>query len=236
MKEEAGSVLGGLHRSRLASTLVVAQISLSLLLLVSAGPFVRSVQNAQQCNPGFDPDRVLLASFDLLPTGYTRADGVEFDRQLLARVEALPGVESATLADSVPLCFANHTSIIAPEGYVPQPHEAMEIGRAYVGPEYLRTMRIPLVAGRDVTTHDNRESQAVAVINQALAERYWPGQTALGKRIRAHDRWFTVVGVAQNVKWLSLKTWPGARRIPCAAPSWASWLSRGWVPNFVVGA
>lgn len=205
MKEEAGSVSGGLHRSRLASTLVVAQVSLSLLLLVCAGLFARSFQNAQRCNPGFNPERVLLASFNLLSTGCSKAGGVEFDRQLLAKVQALPGVESATLADSVPLCFANHTSITAPEGYVPQPHEAMEIGRAYVGPHYLRTMRIPLVAGRDLTAHDDRDSQPVAVINQALAERYWPGQNALGKRIRAQDTWFTVVGVAQNIKWASLQ-------------------------------
>jgi predicted permease len=201
LNEEAGSVSSSLHKSRLASTLVVAQISLSMLLLVCAGLFIRSLQQAQRIDPGFDPSHVLLVSFDLLPAGYSAAEGREFDRQLLTKLETLPGVESATLADSVPLCFVNHTSIIDPEGYVSRPHESMEIGRAYVGPNYLRTMRIPLISGRDLSLRDLRQTQEVVVINQAMAERYWPGQDVLGKRIQTEGRSWTVVGISRNFKW-----------------------------------
>ncbi len=204
LKEEVGSISGSLRKSRLANTLVVAQITLSMLLLICAGLFIRSLQQAQRINPGFDPNRVLLVHFDLLPAGYSTAEGREFDRQMLARIENLPGVESATLADSVPLCYINHTSIINPEGYKARPHESLEIGRAYAGPNYLRTLRIPLISGRDFSPRDNSESPEVAIINQALAERYWPGQDALGKRLEVEGRWWIVAGITKNFKWDSL--------------------------------
>jgi len=204
LKEEAGSVSGGLHKSRLASALVVAQISLSLLLLICAGLFTRSFQKAQQSDPGFDPNHVLLASYELSPAGYSEADGIQFDRQLLAKLEAMPGVESATLADFSPLSFTLHTDYVQPDGYVPQPHESMEIGRALVGPNYLRTLRTPLIAGRDFTDSDTAQSQHVAIVNQALVDRFWPGQDAIGKRIHTRGEWFTIVGVARNAKYRRL--------------------------------
>src|SRR6266568_4442453 len=99
LKEEAGSVMGGLHKSRLASALVVAQIALSLLLLICAGLFTRSLRNSQLLDPGFNPDPVLLFSYELGPSGYSEAKSIEFDRQLLPKLEALPGVVSAAIAD-----------------------------------------------------------------------------------------------------------------------------------------
>jgi predicted permease len=204
LKEEAGSVSGGLHKSRLASGLVVAQISLSLLLLICAGLFTRSLQNAQRSDPGFDPNRVLLASYELGPAGYSEAAGIGFDRKLLAKLEALPGVESVTLADFSPLSFTLHADSVEPEGYVPRLHESMEIDRANAGPNYFRTMRTPLIAGRDFTPQDSEKSQPVAIVNQVLVDRYWPGQDAIGKRIRTFGQWFTVVGVARNGKYRRL--------------------------------
>jgi predicted permease len=204
LKEEAGSVSGGLHKSRLASGLVVAQISLSLLLLICAGLFTRSLQNAQRSDPGFDPNRVLLASYELGPAGYSEAPGIGFDRKLLAKLEALPGVESVTLADFSPLSFTLHADSVEPEGYVPRLHESMEIDRANAGPNYFRTMRTPLIAGRDFTPQDSEKSQPVAIVNQVLVDRYWPGQDAIGKRIRTFGQWFTVVGVARNGKYRRL--------------------------------
>jgi predicted permease len=201
LKEEAGSVSGGFHKSRLASALVVAQISLSLLLLICAGLFTRSFQKAQEADPGFDPNHVLLASYELLPAGYSEADGMVFHRQLLAKLEALPGVESATLADFSPLSFTIHTDYVQPDGYVPQPHESMEIGRAIVGPNYFRTMRTPLISGRDFTARDTAQAQPVAVVNQALVDRYWPGQDAIGKRVQTRGQSFTIIGVARNGKY-----------------------------------
>jgi len=148
LKDEALSTSGGLSKSRLTGSLVIAQIALSLLLLTCAGLFVRSLQNAQNSTLGFDPNHVLLTTYDLDPVGYTGTTGSEFDRQLLARVKALPGVQSATLADFAPLNFTIHSDFVQPEGYVPRPHESMEVDRGQVGPGYLETLRTPLIASR----------------------------------------------------------------------------------------
>ncbi|MGD1156368.1 MAG: ABC transporter permease [Terriglobia bacterium] len=204
LKEEAGSMTAGLHKSRLSSALVVAQICLSLLLLICAGLFIRSLQNAQRLDPGFDPNHVLLASYELGPMGYSEAQGIAFDRQLLSKLAALPGVESATLADFSPLSFTLHSDFVSPDGYVPQPHESMEVSRAIVGPNYFRTMRTPLVAGREFTEQDAEKSQRVTIVNQEFVNRYWPGQDGLGKRVSVYGQWFTVVGVARNGKYRRL--------------------------------
>jgi predicted permease len=209
LKEEAGSMSGGQHKSRLTSALVVAQISLSLLLLICAGLFTRSLQNAQRLDPGFDPNHVLLASYDLAPVGYTWAQGIAFDRQLLAKLANLPGVESVTLADFSPLSFTLRSDPVRLDGYVPQPGESMVIGRATVGPNYFRTMRTSLVAGRDFTEQDGEKSQPVVIVNQEFVDRYWPGQDAIGKRISVvYGPWSTVVGVARNGKYIRLVSAP----------------------------
>jgi predicted permease len=204
LKEEAGSMSGGIHKSRLSRALVVVQLSLSLLLLICAGLFARSLQNAQRLDPGFDPNHVLLASYELGPAGYSEAQGIAFHRQLLSKLEALPGVGSVTLADFSPLSFTLHTDYVYPDGYLPQPGESMEVSRAIVGPNYLRTMRIPIIAGRDFTEQDIEKSQRVALVNEEFIARYWSGQDAIGKRISIYGQWFTVVGVARNGKYRRL--------------------------------
>jgi len=204
LKDEALSTSGGLSKSRLTSGLVVAQIGLSLLLLTCAGLFIRSLQNAQSADPGFDPSHVLLATFDLDPMGYSDATGVEFERQVAERVRQLPGVQSATLADFSPLSFSIHSDGVRPEGYVPPPHQAVEADRGVVGPGYLQTLRTPLVSGRDFTAQDNEGAQPVTVVNRAFVDRYWPGQNAIGKRVQTGGRWYTVVGVAANGKYRRL--------------------------------
>src|SRR6204780_3617074 len=164
LKEEATSVSLTLHKSRLLSGLVVAQISLSLVLLVCAGLFTRSLQKAQQSDPGFEASHLLPSSYQPSPAGYTRATGVAFNRQVLDRLSALPGVESVTMADFSPLSFSIHTDFLQIEGYVPQPHESMEISRAYVGPNYFRTPRTSMISGREFTEADTPDSQFVAVV------------------------------------------------------------------------
>jgi predicted permease len=195
IKEEAGSISGGFHKSRLAGGLVVGQISLSLLLLICAGLFIRSLERAQHSDLGFDPKGVVLASYEPLP-GH-----LKFGRDVLAKVEAIPGVESATLADFSPLNFTVHTDYIEPEGYVPQPHESMEITRCVVGPKYFSMMKTAITSGRDFTDADAPGGQLVAIVNQAFVDRFWPGLDALGKRIRYRNRSLAVVGVAQNAKY-----------------------------------
>jgi predicted permease len=201
LKEEGTSVSLTLHKSRLLSGLVVAQISLSLVLLVCAGLFTRSLQKAQQSDPGFEASHLLLASYELSPAGYTRATGAAFDRQVLDKLSALPGVESVTLADFSPLSFSIHSDYLQIEGYVPQPHESMEISRATVGPNYFRTLRTSVISGREFTAADTAESQLVAVVNQAFVDRYWPGEDAIGKQVTDWGDRFTVVGVARNAKY-----------------------------------
>jgi predicted permease len=204
LKDEALNTSAGLHKSRLTSALVVAQIALSLVLLTCAGLFVRSLEKAQQLNPGFDANNVYLATFDLDPMGYSDVRGTQFERQLLAQVRAIPGVQSATLADFSPLSFTIHSDGVMPEGYLPRPHESVEADRGAVGPGYLQTLRTPLLEGRDFTDADNADSQPVAIVNKFLAERYWPGQDALGKHIQISGRMCTIVGVVTNVKYRRL--------------------------------
>src|SRR3984885_4884958 len=205
LKEDSGSVSGGLHRARLASILVVAQISLSLFLLVCAGLFIRSFRAAQTVNPGFNPDRVLLASYSLFPVGYDRASGVEFHRQIIAKIAALAGVESVTIADWVPLGYSWDVATTNPEGYVPQPHESMNIATAAIGPNYVRTLQIPLVAGRDFTEQDTSTSQPVAIVNEAFVHRYWPNEAGIGKRVDARGGWRTIVGVTRTGSYSTLR-------------------------------
>ncbi len=204
LKDEALSTSGGVHKSRLAGGLVVGQIALSMLLLVCAGLLARSLQSEQNSNPGFDPNHVFLATLDLQPTGYSVAQGIEFDKQLLVRLKSLPGVQSVTLGNFSPLSYTISTDFIQPEGYVPQKNESMEVDRGVVGPEYLRTVRTALLAGRDFTDRDNASAAPVSIINKALAGRYWPGQDPIGKRLKVARQWTTVVGVAADGKYRRL--------------------------------
>jgi predicted permease len=211
LKEESGSMAGGLGKGRLASGLVVAQISLSLLLLVSAGLFIRSFRNAHEIDPGFNSHNVLMASYDLFTAGYNDATGTEFHRQFLAKLETLPGVQSAALSTRVPLTFTGGGSTaVKPEGYVSSANESMETQVAIVSPNYLNTLQVPLVKGRDFTPQDTKSTQRVVIVSEAFANRYWPGQEALGKQLNSDltHEWFTVVGVARDCKENSLNEKP----------------------------
>jgi len=208
LKEEAGSASLAIHKARLSSSLVVAQISLSLLLLICGGLFTRSLQKAQQADPGFDPEHVLLASYELGPSGYSEDQALAFHQRVLAKLEAVPGVESVTLADFAPLNFTIHSQGVEPAGYVPQPHESMEVDRASVGPNYLRTLRTPILAGREFTLQDVAGSQPVAMVNEEFVARYWPGQDPIGKRLGGWRIPLTVVGVVGNAKYRRLNYAP----------------------------
>ena len=204
LKDESLGAAGGVHTSRVASGLVMTQVALSLVLLACAGLFVRSLRKAQDAGLGFDPGHVYLATMDLSPFGYPVAKGWEFERQLLMRVQALPGVQSATLADFSPLSFTIHSDGVMPEGYVPHLHENVEVDRGIVGPGYLKTMRTPLLEGRGFTAADNAQTQPVAMVNQAFVDRYWSGQDAIGKSVQDGSRTYTVVGVTANAKYRRL--------------------------------
>ena len=210
LKEDTGSASGTLRKARLAGGLVVAQISLSLLLLICAGLFIRSVRSAQQIYPGFNSHNVWIASYDLFTAGYSEVNGAEFDRQLITRLEALPGVQSVSLGDRMPLGFGGGSTSVKPEGYVSQPNEVMETQAAIITPNYFQTMQIPILKGRDFTLQDTKSSQRAAIVSEAFVERYWPHQEALGKQFNSDftNEWFTVVGVARDTKVRNLNETP----------------------------
>jgi putative ABC transport system permease protein len=210
LKEDTGSASGGLRKARLASGLVVAQISLSLLLLICAGLLIRSFLSAQQVTRGFNSHNVLIASYDLFSAGYSEATGEEFDRQLTARLQTLPGILSVALSSRVPLGFGGGSTSVKPEGYVSQPNESMETPMAIISPSYFQTMQIPLVKGRDFTLQDTKSSQRVAIVSETFVNRYWPGLEAVGRQLNSDltHEWFTVVGVARDGKVNALNEKP----------------------------
>jgi len=209
LKEESANVSGGKHNRRLLSGLVVTQIALSLALLVSSALFLRTLRNIAHADPGFDQDHVLTASVGLNISGYSGKEANEIRDRILHRVEALPGVRVTSLTDWIPLTLSRKTADAYPEGYVPRPHESLEVGRADVSPRYFETMGIPIVEGRDFTLDDHEKEPKVLIVDQTAAARYWPGQDPLGKKLRIWGDLFTVVGVVRDSKHLIMNERPG---------------------------
>ncbi len=209
LKDDSGT---GSGRGRLRGALVVVQVALSLLLLICAGLFLRSLRNASSIDPGFDADNLLLATMDLEQQGYDEAHGKTFTAQLLERTRSLPGVVSASLTDELPLGLGGSRRGITIEGYTAQPGESTEINSGTVAPGYFETLRISLLQGRAFDAQDRAEAPGVVLINEAFAHRYWPGQPPLGKRIQMGSvregvndgPSLTVVGVVKDGKYTSL--------------------------------
>jgi len=201
LKDNAAALEQGQRKFPLQHALVISQMALSTVALISAGLFVRSLREAYEADPGFDPHRVLLASFDPFLSGHDDNHGREFYRRLIERVRTLPGVQSVTLARRLPLtlsgiAFAN----VVIDGYTPAKDEDMHLNYETVGPDYFRTMRIPLVQGRDFDERDNEHARGVVIINETMARRYWTGGDALGRRIKLDKSWLQIVGIAKDVK------------------------------------
>jgi predicted permease len=200
LKEESASVSGGSHNRRLLSGLVVAQIALSLALLVTSGLFLRTLRNISSANPGFEQDHILTASVGLNIAGYPDEEVRAIRHKILDRVATLPGVTVASLTDWVPFNFNRKTVDAYPEGYVPRPHESLELRRADVTSRYFETLGIPILEGRPFSPDDSESAPRVVVVDQTAANRYWPGQDPLGRKLTVWGHPFTVVGVAKNSK------------------------------------
>jgi putative ABC transport system permease protein len=196
---------GGKNRSR--EVLVVAQVSGSLVLLVVAGLFARSLQRAQHMDLGFDAGRLFNVRMDPDELGYDAEQTRDFYRELLRRVRALPGVQSASTAFSVPMGYIfDHEAVLA-EGRPVRPGEQPPSpGCNYVDPGYFETMGIPLISGRAFMNSDDAVAPRVAIVNQTMATRIWPNQDAIGKRFRTKPGGplLEVVGVARNSKYLAV--------------------------------
>jgi predicted permease len=194
-------------RTRLRSVLVAGQVSMALLLLVSAGLFVRAVREALAIDLGFEPSGVLTARIDVAPHEYGEARREAFYRELLARVEALPKVESASLAATVPLGGQWMQSFVSLDQPRPS-HGDTETSYNVVGPDYFRTMRIPLVAGRAFTVADHTGAAAAAVVNETFSHRVFPGQDPIGQRFYTAAGEVEVVGLARDGKYHELREDP----------------------------
>jgi len=189
---------------------VVAQVALSLVLLVGAGLCLKGLQQARAMDLGLNPDRVLIAGLQIGMNGYTEATGKGFYRRLQQRLAATPGVQEATLASWLPLGLAGCKGHgVDAEGYQRRPGENPTYEYAIVAPRYFTTLRIPLIDGRDFTDRDDADAPRVAIINEAFAQRFWPGQNPIGRKFRAGGEERQVVGVAKTGKYnrLSEQSW-----------------------------
>ena len=195
----------GRQRHLIRKGLAAAQIAGSMVLLVVCGLFIRSVQSLQSVDLGFDATRVLLASMDPGAVGYDVGRTRAFYEVLDATVEALPGVESAAASVFVPFGTGNSTPYIAAEGQAPPSSTTGVLAdRHLVTGDYFRTIGTPLLRGRTFSSVDTQGSAKVAVVNEALAARLWPGDDPLGRRFRSSsdpDSTFEVIGIVQDARY-----------------------------------
>jgi len=196
-------VVGG--RARLRTALVVAQVGGSLLLLIIAGLFTRSLQAAQRTNLGFDPDHVVNFYMDPSELGYKPEQTLQFYRDLLARVRELGGVETVATASSTPMGYYGNGDGLIIEGYEPaegQPRPGSQY--ELISGDYLGVMKIPLVQGRIFKDSDNDKATNVAIVNETMAKKYWPNQDPVGRHFRMVSnakQTLEIVGVAKDARY-----------------------------------
>src|SRR5712664_2625796 len=209
LKSEIASLVGGHGKSWVRSGLVVVQVSLSFALLVGAGLLMQSLQRIHNANPGFSTQGVLITAVDLRGAGYDPQRAKNFQDDLLERVQALPGVESAAFARATPLSYGSFSSSpIAVDGYQPPPNEQPAVQYNEVGPSYFSTIGIPLLSGREFTPADNETAPPIAVVNDVMAAQYWRGDDPIGKRLQVKGQWRQVVGVAKVSRYQSVRENP----------------------------
>ena len=198
LKDEGAAFGQRLSRSRLRDWLIIAQVTVCLVMLITAGLLVRGLRNAQTFEVGFEVRKTLAISLDLRQQGYDQNKAAVFHSQLSERLESLPGVKSIAATRLSPL-FQHSIGPFIPEG-------GGQRGFAYfneVSPNYFETLGIPLLQGRVFSDQEAQDQTPVALINEALAERYWPGEEPLGKQFKA-GKTYQVIGVVKNVRSLSL--------------------------------
>lgn len=201
-----GLVGGG---QKLRSALVAVQVGGSLMLLIIATLFARSLGEAKHTDLGFDPAHVVNLSMDPEEIGYSPEQTREFYHNLLQRVRALPGVTAASTAFSVPLGYYSNGGTLAIDGYQPPPGQPAPVAILnFVSPGNLQTLSIPLLRGRDFNDHDDDKAQYVAVVNQSFVKQYWPNRDPIGRHFRSLDdpsHSIEVVGVAKDARYLFVR-------------------------------
>jgi predicted permease len=201
--------LAGPRRSRLRGSLVVAQITVCLVLLISAGLCVRSLINARSIDPGFSTHNIAVAHLDPGSLGYTEAQDRQFYQQLLERVRALPGVKSASLSDYLPLGTSRSVHGVQIDGANPAPGQKdIPIQEASVAPDFFNTMGIPVLNGREFSIQDVQPNSGKVIINQAMATHYWPGRNPIGQHFKDGKQTVEIVGLVKTGKYRSLSEDP----------------------------
>jgi predicted permease len=208
LKEGSGNVGG--RNSRLRAIFVILQVAVSMILLIGAGLFLRSLQRAGGMNIGFDPNNAVAMDIDLKAKNFSEPRGYQFYREMIRRVGALPGVQSATLVNLAPLDIATPFTDVLIQGFEPVPgRPGIRVSLNRVAPRYFETMKIPLQSGREFNELDDGKRPGVVIINQTMAREYWPGQDPLGKSFTLVQNGLApamiqIVGVANDVKYRSL--------------------------------
>ena len=205
LKEGGKSGTAGRSGNRLRSLLIVIQVALALVLTIGAGLLTRSFLTLLSVNPGFEPKKVLTFDLFLSP----KAQGAGFYRQLIEKLDALPGVEAAGAVNALPLGGGVFTWTFFIEGRQPSDEPLGRVDYRVVTTDFFRTIGIPLKRGRIFTEQDGREAMPVGIINEAMARRYWPDEDPIGKRFRMQapisvSPWTTIVGVVGDVKHAGL--------------------------------
>ncbi len=200
----ASSSVGRLHNA-----LVVSEVALALVMLIGTGLLIKSFWQLQQINPGFDPHNLLVMETTLPATKYATAQQqTAFFRQALERIAAVSGVETAALVNNPPLSSRRGVDAFAIEGR-PEPQTLADTPLADfrgISGDYFRVMGVPIVAGRAFAEADDENAPLVAIINEAVARRYFPDEDPLGKRVRTKDAWHTIVGIVGDVHQSGLES------------------------------
>jgi len=191
----------GWASSPFRSMLVVTEIALALVALVGAGLFIRSMQNAQRIDPGFESSNLFMLTFDLGALHYDEGHGQQFFRAAIERAQASPGVQSATIADAPPLAGGGFSRTVFPEGQDETSGYRGTLTQLNdIAPDFFETLRIPLVGGREFTDSDRATTKPVAIANEAMAKHFWPNENAVGKRFHffGDPTLREIVGVVRN--------------------------------------
>ena len=216
----------GRRRQLIRKGLAAAQMAASVVLLVVCGLFMRSLQGLQSADLGFDATRVLLASTDPGAVGYDAGRARAFYESLDAALEALPEVEFAAASAFVPFSTSNSTAYVAADGQpAPSSTTGLLADRHFVSGDYFQVMGTPVLRGRSFTTADTPASPKVAVVNETLAARLWPGEDPLGHRLRASadpDSWLEVVGIVRDARY---------RRAEIGGADWSRGISCRWISS-----
>jgi predicted permease len=198
---------GGHRRLRVQDMIIVSEVMLSVIALIAAGLFLLSLHNAQQLDVGFNPQNLLVASFDLDAQRYKEPQAQQYFQDARERLQGLPGVRSVAVSSSSPLLNQGFMRTIFPEG---EDGKAATKGTfspvAHIGPGYFNTMQIALMQGRDFTDADGPQTTQVAIVNERAAKVFWPNQNPIGRRFKffGDDNFTQVVGVARDGKYQSL--------------------------------